>query len=89
MKEYGLICNLKQQKIAGLTVYPPSVLNGTSFFDDDILVDKDNAIAVHHYAGSWLDDVEKKTLGRLKRMYLKTKATEGKVIDMDKILFDL
>ena len=74
--------SVKKQRIAGLTVYPPSVLNGTSFFDDDILVDKDKTFAVHHYAGSWLDENEKNTLENMRRMYLKTKASGGTVEDV-------
>lgn len=82
LEQYGLVRNLKKQRIAGLTVYPPSVLNGTSFFDDDILVDKDKTFAVHHYAGSWLDENEKNTLENMRRMYLKTKASGGTVEDV-------
>ncbi len=56
LQERGLKRNGKYQLIERLTVYPSAILNGTDFFTGKKCLHNDTYL-IHHYAGSWRDDV--------------------------------
>ena len=56
MNSKGLVTNNTLQKINGMTVYPSDVLSPLSAMTG-ILTITDNTYAIHHYAGTWFDNV--------------------------------
>lgn len=59
MKRYGLITNGEYQICMGMSVYPEKVLTGKSPVTRRIAC-KPYTKAIHHYAGSWLTDEQKR-----------------------------
>lgn len=58
MKKYGLVCNGEYQVLKEMTVYPSRVLCGMSPYSFKIQCDS-ATYAIHHYAASWVDDVQR------------------------------
>lgn len=59
LKERGLVLNGEYQIIEDLTLLPEKVLTGKNWYTKRIR-NTFYTKAIHHYAGSWLDDAEKK-----------------------------
>lgn len=60
MKRHGLICNGEFQIVEGMTVYPSRVLCGMSPHSFRIQRNLEETYAIHHYSGSWLEDIQGK-----------------------------
>lgn len=52
---HGFKKNGKYQIVADMTVYPREVLSGEVFWNEAFITK--NTVSVHHYAGSWLDEI--------------------------------
>ena len=61
-KERGLVLNNRLQKIDGFVIYPSDVFCPKDVRTGQIRV-TDNTVAIHHFAGSWLDGNQKKLKG--------------------------
>ena len=58
MKKYGLVCNGEFQIVGGMAVYPSRVLCGMSPLSFRVQRDLEYTYAIHHYTGSWLENVK-------------------------------
>ena len=69
MKKHGLICNGEFQVVEGMTVYPSRILCGMSPHSFRIQRDLEYTYAIHHYTGSWLENVQgkKDTISDIKK----------------------
>ena len=53
LQEKGLVKNGQMQFVAGLNVYPATVLCGQTFMGNSLITNR--TIAIHHFDGSWVD----------------------------------
>lgn len=60
MKRHGLACNGEFQLVDGMTVYPSQVLCGMSPYSFRVVRNLKDTYAIHHYAGSWVEDLREK-----------------------------
>lgn len=58
MKRHGLVCNGEFQVVDGMTVYPPRILCGMSPHTFRIQRDLEYTYAIHHFSGSWVEDMQ-------------------------------
>lgn len=68
LKESGLVANGEYQVVDDLTVFPRKVLNGRGI-EQNIL--SNDSRAMHHYAGSWLQEDKKRQEAALKRLFVR------------------
>lgn len=61
MKRYGLKCNGKFQLVEGMAVYPSRILCGMSPYSFRIEQNPIYTYAIHHFAGSWIEDKKEKS----------------------------
>lgn len=54
---HGLVLNNRQQTVAGFTILPKDYLCPKSYQTGKIML-TDNTLTIHHYAGSWLDELK-------------------------------
>ena len=66
--KYGLQLNNTLQTINGFTFLPKDYLCPKSYMDGKIYL-TENTYTIHHFAGSWLSNVEKYTLLYYKRLF--------------------
>lgn len=60
MKKHGLVCNGEFQLVEGMTVYPSKTLCGMSPHSFRIQNHLGDTYAIHHYSGSWIENVQGK-----------------------------
>lgn len=58
LKDYGLKCNNKFQKIDGISVFPTDVFDPQGYSFGKMSLTK-NTYSIHHYSESWLDDEQR------------------------------
>lgn len=56
MEQHGLVCNGEFQTLDGMTTYPPRILCGMSPNSFRLERNQKDTYAIHHYAGSWVED---------------------------------
>lgn len=64
---YGLTLNNKFQTVQEFTLLPWDYLCPKSY-EDGKIYKTDNTLTIHHFAGSWLTEIEKKALERSRKL---------------------
>ena len=66
----GFVNNGDYQIINGMTVYPEAVLSPKDVYTGEIDIKK-NTFSIHHYEGTWVDEVNREKADAIKELYRK------------------
>ena len=72
----GFINNGRYQRLDSATIYPPAVFSPKDLYTGEISL-TEHTYSIHHYDGSWIDDVRKKKDDDRKRLHVEFENISG------------